>query len=228
MLIGSIKTNHDDIVSYLGFMGSLFRKGYSPHFLKCSEGVGSLIKQFNVLSRKLHQTEKTTDNQTSSSSLQFSMLGILSLLSQLIHDNPTWTVPLTKRFTQNVLMLDARLVADSLCREQIVRTAAVIYSSMSSQLPFLKENHLLGSYKEAVLALFSLASDPKTLIRLSTCLSKMMVYAPVTSQEAKQYQLSETIGRFIGEQEKTHLLRFLKARRQFKIDAVKVEEKAND
>jgi hypothetical protein len=124
-------------------LGLLFRRGYSPEFLKCPDAVGSLFKYFNVLSRELRSLESHEQTSEEAASLSDGMLGVLSLLGQLVHDNPHWSLPLTRRFVQNVLMLSPQLVAVSLRKQQILRLVSLMLEVFSRQITFLKANDLL-------------------------------------------------------------------------------------
>jgi hypothetical protein len=89
-------------------------------------------------------------------SLSDGMLGVLGLLSQLSHDNPHWSLPLTKRFVQNVFMLSPQLVAVSLRRQQILKLMSAMFEAMSKQINYLKDNDLIEKYKQVLLLSYSM------------------------------------------------------------------------
>lgn len=143
------------------------------------------------------------------------MLGVLSLLGQLVHDNPQWSLPLTRRFVQNVLMLNPQLVAGSLRKQRILRLLSVILEAFSSKIGFLKDNNLLESYRKVLLLSYAMVEDAKTLMRYNRCLKNLITEAQLTLAEARQYKLVETMSKFLEKGQLADLLR------NFKIKIVK-------
>lgn len=104
-LIGLIETAHREVKdASMVCLGLLFRKGHSDGFLQCPGAAAALVAYFNMLSRELHALE-LDDLPHEPSTVEGRMLGVLSLFGQLLHEHPSWSLPLTRRFALNLFML---------------------------------------------------------------------------------------------------------------------------
>lgn len=131
-LIGFIQTGHREVKdASMVCLGLLFRKGLSPAFLNCPGAANTLTMYFNILSRELQSMDCIEEEPTEPSKVESRLLGVMSLLSQLIHDNPSWSMPLSKRFVLNLMMLSPELVAGSPLKQEITKVLSVIWLALS-------------------------------------------------------------------------------------------------
>lgn len=182
-------------------LAQLFRKGHSPAFLKCPDAANSLIKYFNILSRELQALDCIEEDPMEESSVEGKLLGVLSVLSQLLHDNPTWSLPLSKRFALNMFMLSPQLVADSPLKQEITKVLSVIWLAVSRESKFLNESSLLSRFKQLLLESYSLAQDSRTLMRLNVALRNVVKDSPITIKEARSYKLVPILTRFLSKEQ---------------------------
>jgi hypothetical protein len=88
----------------------------------------AIIKQFNRMAEKL-QDDMETEAETSK--LQYRMLSVLSLISQIIHENKGCSLPINKMFLNNLFMISTENVAKSAWKKETSRILSVILEKLS-------------------------------------------------------------------------------------------------
>lgn len=66
------------------------------------------------------------------------MLNILSILTQIIHNNPSYEMPYNRSFIQNLFMINTSLLENSLRKKDILRVMSVIFYDLSRKISNLK------------------------------------------------------------------------------------------
>ena len=55
------------------------------------------------------------------------MLSILSIITQIIHNNPSYEMPFNRSFVQNLFMINTSLLENSQRRKDILRVMSVMF-----------------------------------------------------------------------------------------------------
>ena len=83
----------------------LVKRGSSLDFLCGEEVLKRLASYYNTLCNQLERLSIATRHDQQPEQLEFRMLSVLSLISQLINEHPTLKFPFSKRFSQNIFMM---------------------------------------------------------------------------------------------------------------------------
>ena len=84
------------------------------------------------------------------------MLYVLSLIAELIRENPKFYFPFTRKFLQTVFRIDYELLQNSNRRKDILAILAVVYENFSRQGRLVNKYSMTGSLKASLLENYSL------------------------------------------------------------------------
>lgn len=181
----------DEQYSALPLMGQMCKNGYGYDMIKNDDLMRPLMKFFNKLSQMI-------ENHPKSEEIEFAMIKVLCLVSQLINDNPKFRFPFNKKFVANIFLIDAELVEASSRRKEILRVISVIFLALTKRIKLLKEFGMLRRLKIIVLENYSLVEEIQTIRRFNSAIKNIGAELPVTIAEAIKYRLVNTMSRFIG------------------------------
>lgn len=84
------------------------------------------------------------------------MLYVLSLIAELLRNNPKFYYPFTRKFLITVFCIDAELLNKSAMKKQILAILAVIYENLSRQPKLVSKYAIEVHLKNAILGNYSL------------------------------------------------------------------------
>jgi hypothetical protein len=87
------------------------------------------------------------------------MLFVLSMIAEMIKQEPRLHFPFTRKFIINVFSIDRELLEQSTFKSRIIAILAVIYSNLSKQSRLVKKLDVGKGLKCALLDIFSLIDE---------------------------------------------------------------------
>ena len=101
------------------------------------------------------------------------MIFVLSMIAELLKENPKFYYPFTRKFLTTVFTIDAELLAHSPFKNSIMAILGVIYENFSRQPKLIRKysmenilkSSLLGSYY-LIEEIFTMKTFNKTIVNL--------------------------------------------------------------
>jgi hypothetical protein len=84
------------------------------------------------------------------------MLYVLSIIAELIRENPKFYFPFTRKFLMTVFRIDYELLEKSTKRHDILAILSVIYENFSRQGRLVNKYGMISSLKTSLLENYSL------------------------------------------------------------------------
>lgn len=126
------------------------------------------------------------------------MLYVLSLIAELIRENPKFYFPFTRKFLLTVFRIDYDLLEHSTRRKDILAILAVIYENFSRQGRLVNKYSMTSTLKTSLLENYSLIEELFTLKVFNRAICNLASKGVTFStQEFTKYRLLETLGQFI-------------------------------
>ena len=126
------------------------------------------------------------------------MLYVLSVIAELIRENPKFYFPFTRKFLTTVFRIDYELLEKSARCKDVLAILSVIYENFSRQGRLVNKYKMLPTLKTALLENYSLIEELFTLKVFNRAIcnlaSKGLAF---TSQEFTKYRILETLARFV-------------------------------
>jgi hypothetical protein len=91
------------------------------------------------------------------------MLYVLSMIAELIRENPKFYFPFTRKFLVTVFRIDYQLLEKSPKRRDILAILSVIYENFSRQGRLVNKYNLLATLKSSLLENYALIEELFTL-----------------------------------------------------------------
>lgn len=163
------------------------------------ELIKGLIKHFNRLSTELTAPANPPALNTT---LHCTMLSILSILTQILHQSPnTYDLPYNRAFIQNLFMVNLELLENSTKRKDIVRVMSVIFENLSKRIGVLRELGLVGRFKQILLESWRGIEERLTFARFYRSLCRVCAVLPLTGKEIVRYRVQEEMKKWREEKE---------------------------
>jgi|JI6StandDraft_1071083.scaffolds.fasta_scaffold55994_2 hypothetical protein len=135
------------------------------------------------------------------------MLYVLSIIAELIRENPKFYFPFTRKFLLTVFRIDYELLQGSSRRRDILAILAVIYENFSRQGRLVNKYTMTDTLKRALLENYALIEELFTLKVFNRAICNLATKGvSFATQEFTRYQVLETLARFI---EKSHINLFM-------------------
>ncbi len=126
------------------------------------------------------------------------MLYVLSVIAELIRENPKFYFPFTRKFLLTVFRIDYDLLQKSNRRKDILAIVAVIYENFSRQGRLVNKYNMIATLKTSLLENYSLIEELFTLKVFNRAICNLATKGLVfSSQEFTKYRIMETLGQFI-------------------------------
>lgn len=126
------------------------------------------------------------------------MLYVLSIIAELIRENPKFYFPFTRKFLLTVFRIDYELLETSSRRKDILAILAVIYENFSRQGRLVNKYNMMSMLKTSLLENYSLIQELFTLKVFNRAICNLATKGLVFStQEFTKYRLLETLSQFI-------------------------------
>lgn len=126
------------------------------------------------------------------------MIYVLSLIAELIRENPKFYFPFTRKFLQTVFRIDYELLQRSNKCRDILAILAVIYENFSRQGRLVNKYSMTGNLKTSLLENYSLIEELFTLKVFNRAICNLATKGVTFStQEFTKYKILETLGQFI-------------------------------
>ena len=126
------------------------------------------------------------------------MLYVLSLIAELIRENPKFYFPFTRKFLLTVFRIDYELLENSTRRKDILAILAVIYENFSRQGRLVNKYSMTATLKTSLLENYTLVEELFTLKVFNRAICNLATKGLVfSSQEFTKYRILETLGNFI-------------------------------
>lgn len=126
------------------------------------------------------------------------MLYVLSIIAELIRENPKFYFPFTRKFLVTVFRIDYELLQNSTRRKDILAIIAVIYENFSRQGRLVNKYNMTDALKTALLENYSLIEELFTLKVFNRAICNLATKGLVFStQEFTKYRVLETLSQFI-------------------------------
>jgi hypothetical protein len=126
------------------------------------------------------------------------MLYVLSLIAELIRDNPKFYFPFTRKFLSTIFRIDYELLQNSPRRNDILAILSVVYENFSRQGRLVNKYNMIATLKTSLLENYSLIEELFTLKVFNRAIcnlaSKGLVFS---TQEFTKYQLLPTLAKFV-------------------------------
>ncbi len=127
------------------------------------------------------------------------MLFILSLIAELLKQNPKLYFPFTRRFMLRVFTIDDDLLEGSPQKNQILAILGVIYDNIAKQGRLIHKLKIDKELKRAVLGNYHLISDIYSLKLMNRVILEMAARGiKFTSGEFHKHRILETMANFIS------------------------------
>lgn len=128
------------------------------------------------------------------------MLFVLSVIAELLRNNPKFYYPFTRKFLLTVFSMDAELLEKSPMRNQILAIVAVIYENLSRQPKLISKYSLETSLKQVVLGNYRLILEVSTLKTMNKTISNLTAKGITFSlADFHKYKLMETVSSIIAQ-----------------------------
>lgn len=126
------------------------------------------------------------------------MLYVLSVIAELIRENPKFYFPFTRKFLLTVFRIDYDLLQKSNRRKDILAIVAVIYENFSRQGRLVNKYNMIATLKTSLLENYSLIEELFTLKVFNRAICNLATKGLVfSSQEFTKYRIMKTLGQFI-------------------------------
>jgi hypothetical protein len=126
------------------------------------------------------------------------MLYVLSIIAELIRENPKFYFPFTRKFLVTVFRIDYELLEKSSRCKDILAILSVIYENFSRQGRLVNKYSMISTLKTSLLENYSLIEELFTMKMFNRAICNLATKGLIfTSQEFKKYRLLETLSQFI-------------------------------
>jgi len=126
------------------------------------------------------------------------MLYVLSLIAELIRENPKFYFPFTRKFLLTVFRIDYELLENSTRKKDILAILAVIYENFSRQGRLVNKYSMTNTLKTSLLENYSLIQELFTLKVFNRAVCNLASKGvSFSTQEFTKYRILETLGQFI-------------------------------
>ena len=109
------------------------------------------MNHFTTLSRRMRTICSKKKAKSDGSEEEFMMLFILSLIAELLNQNPKLYFPFTRRFLMNVFSMEKAMLETSARRKQILAILGTIVENISKQGRLLRRYKIINDVKQAIL-----------------------------------------------------------------------------
>lgn len=131
-------------------------------------------------------------------SLEFRMLYQLSIIAEIIRENPKFYFPFTRKFLQTVFRIDYELLEQSARKKDILAILSVIYENFSRQGRLVNKYSMTSTLKTALLENYSLIDELFTLKVFNRAICNLASKGvSFSTQEFTKYRLLETLSKFV-------------------------------
>jgi hypothetical protein len=126
------------------------------------------------------------------------MLDVLSIIAELIRDNPKFYFPFTRKFLLTVFRIDYELLEHNARKKDILAILAVIYENFSRQGRLVNKYTMVDTLKTSLLENYSLIEELFTLKVFNRAICNLAAKGVAFStQEFTKYCILETLSKFI-------------------------------
>lgn len=157
------KEEEESFEDCLRELNSLFQKGYSHLFMTQTLLMRKMMNHFTRLGKQLEVNSNYIQENSEDPKTQKRMLFVLSVIAELLRYNPKFYYPFTRKFLLTMFSIDAKLLASSPMKNQILAILAVIFENLSRQTKLVRKYDLENYLKQAVLESYSLIEELFTL-----------------------------------------------------------------
>jgi len=142
----------------------LFKKGYTSVFMTFVDLMRKMMNQFTRLGRLLEVFPSLLwQDDSQDQHIESRMLYVLSLIAELIRDNPKFYFPFTRKFLLTVFRIDYELLENNTRKKDILAILAVIYENFSRQGRLVNKYSMTDTLKTSLLENYSLIQELFTL-----------------------------------------------------------------
>lgn len=134
------------------------------------------------------------------------MLSVLSLISQIIHENKGCILPVSKTFLNNLFMISTENVAKSTWKKETSRILSVILEKLSEQPNVLLECGMFPRFRQILLGNFKVIEDKKSFERLMRSIKRVSAVQPYSLKEIIVSGAIQTVEKFFGKSMINNLL----------------------
>lgn len=126
------------------------------------------------------------------------MIYVLSIIAELIRENPKFYFPFTRKFLVTVFRIDYELLEKSSRKRDILAILSVIYENFSRQGRLVNKYNMIGTLKTSLLENYSLIEELFTLKVFNRAICNLATKGLVfTTQEFTKYKVLGTLSQFI-------------------------------
>lgn len=126
------------------------------------------------------------------------MLYQLSIIAEIIRENPKFYFPFTRKFLQTVFRIDYELLEQSARKKDILAILSVIYENFSRQGRLVNKYSMTSTLKTALLENYSLIEELFTLKVFNRAICNLASKGvSFSTQEFTKYRLLETLSKFV-------------------------------
>lgn len=131
--------------------------------------------------------------------VEFRMLYSLSVLAELIRENPKVYFPFTRKFLSNIFLIDEQCLNASPHKRNILAILGVLYENLSRQLKLLEKYSMVDTLKNAILGTYSLIDELFTLKVYNKSIMNLVQKGVIfSSEEFQKNQILDTVSLFIS------------------------------
>lgn len=126
------------------------------------------------------------------------MLYVLSIIAELIRENPKFYFPFTRKFLLTVFRIDYELLNQSTRKRDILAILSVIYENFSRQGRLVNKYALMPQLKTSLLENYSLIEELFTLKIFNKAICNLVTKGvQFSSGEFTKYRILNTLSNFI-------------------------------
>jgi hypothetical protein len=126
------------------------------------------------------------------------MLYVLSIIAELIRENPKFYFPFTRKFLVTVFRIDYELLQKSSRRRDILAILSVIYENFSRQGRLVNKYSMIDTLKTSLLENYSLIEELFTLKVFNRAICNLATKGlAFTTQEFTKHRVLVTLAQFI-------------------------------
>jgi hypothetical protein len=126
------------------------------------------------------------------------MIYVLSIIAELIRENPKFYFPFTRKFLVTVFRIDYELLEKSSRKRDILAILSVIYENFSRQGRLVNKYNMIGTLKTSLLENYSLIEELFTLKVFNRAICNLATKGLVfTTQEFTKHKVLATLSQFI-------------------------------
>lgn len=130
------------------------------------------------------------------------MLYVLSMIAELIRQNPKFYFPFTRKFLMTVFRIDNELLIKSPKRKDILAILAVIYENLSRQGGLVHKYNITNDLKRALMQNYQLIEELFTLKVFNKSIANLVSKGVnLTIADFSKYKILETLSNFISKSE---------------------------